>query len=669
KSGARCAYTSASISNHLEQQFQAQLPGLSRHGESFSPFISPTASTSLPSTTQALNGDYLNIFDPLAWDFNFGPTISPQDNAIQGQFFRHRSPLIQNLGAQSNMADKESTAYTPSTSEITSTTGGMLMTASGHSTSATDISTASASGKNHDIDIENENRLHLKEGSHNGGLLSIDSSVNLGLQRSYVNNNKEHSGQSFAYVSNAVDTKGSGKLSVLNDLLPSTLVVLEIVNIFFSEYHFLLPCIHQETFVDRIKQGSGSITSDPLLWTVLAVGAAAHHKYEVQALQKPWLSRARTLLDRNVSHSTSPTQALQAAVWMAFLAISFAELNDAWFLTGTACRFANLLRLDRMDSLRVKQLISICPRPRHAIEVEEQRKAIWSLFLLERWLAHLGGFILSLDERNFQVAYPLDDRVFQSTRCSERLRELHSEPRPTDIESLLDSSIIQNPNARPSMNHIYGAFALLGQIMSLHNNIHRASDHECFQTQFSRLENVNALFEFNLSRLRRGTDKDQENVEESRLELWLHALVQICTILLHHPPTALGNPDAGELDKNPPENSNEANYQRCLAAARQFLTIAKGMVGKLDDVFANPFLVTAFFLCGRFISIAWHEGQKQADREDIDFLLMLTDRVGVKWEPLAKKFRKGLLRDLNMSLDEARQSKLGIGCYLSNDCA
>ncbi|KAL9033311.1 MAG: hypothetical protein Q9214_007575, partial [Letrouitia sp. 1 TL-2023] len=251
----------------------------------------------------------------------------------------------------------------------------------------------------------------------------------------------------------------------------------------------------------------------------------------------------------------------------------------------------------------------------------------------------------------------------------ERLRELHSEARPTDIESLLDSSIIQNPNARPSMNHIYGACALLGQIMSLHNNIHRASDHEFFQTQFSRLETVTALFEFNLSRVGRGTDKDQENVEESRLEFWLHALVQICTILLHHPPKPLGNHDIGQLDRNPPENSNEANYQHCLAAARQFLTVAKRMVGKSDVVLANPFLITAFFLCGRFISIAWHEGQNQADREDIDFLLMLTDRVGEKWEPLAKKFRKGILRDLNMGLDEARQSKFGTGCYLSDDCA
>lgn len=409
---------SASISNNLEQQFQAHLSGPLRYGESFSPFINTAASTSLPSTTQASSGDHLNIFDPLAWDFNFGPTILPQDNAIQGQLFQHRSPLIQNLGAQSNMADKESTAYTPSRSETTTTPGGMRMPASGHSTSGTEIVATSMLNSNHDADMENGNRLHLKEGSRNGSLLHVDNLANLGFQQNYVNDDREHSGRSFDSILNTIDTKGSGKSSVPDDLLPSTPVILEIVDIFFSEYHFFLPCIHQKTFVDRIKQGSASITSSPLLWTVLAVGSAAHHKYEVQALQKPWLSRARTLLDRSISHSTSPTQTLQTAVWMAFLAISFAELTDAWFLIGTACRLANLLRLDRMDSSRAKQLISMCPRPRHAIEVEEQRKAIWSLFLLERWLAYLGGFILSLDERNFQVAYPLDDRVFQSTSSS-----------------------------------------------------------------------------------------------------------------------------------------------------------------------------------------------------------------------------------------------------------
>jgi DNA-directed RNA polymerase subunit N (RpoN/RPB10) len=97
--------------------------------------------------------------------------------------------------------------------------------------------------------------------------------------------------------------------------------------------------------------------------------------------------------------------------------------------------------------------------------------------------------------------------------------------------------------------------------------------------------------------------------------------------------------------------------------------VVKRAVSQSVDVLTNPFLATALFLCGRFIAITWHDEQEHSDRDDIDLILLLVDRIGEVWEPLAKKFRKAILRDLMMDRDEARRMLVGTGCYSSVECA
>ena len=54
--------------------------------------------------------------------------------------------------------------------------------------------------------------------------------------------------------------------------VPSNKQLLELMEIFFTSYHPFLPCIHQKTFVERVKR-RGSTESDPLLLAILAVAA------------------------------------------------------------------------------------------------------------------------------------------------------------------------------------------------------------------------------------------------------------------------------------------------------------------------------------------------------------------------------------------------------------
>lgn len=204
---------------------------------------------------------------------------------------------------------------------------------------------------------------------------------------------------------------------------------------------------------------------------------------------------------------------------------------------------------------------------------------------------------------------------------------------------------------------------MLGQIMVLHNHLHLSRNHREYQAELAKLENGMSLFCFALSRA--STHGRETTSKELQLYSWLEIIVQTCNILLHHPTTADNLP----ILSQPPENAeNKSGFSYCLDAMRHILDTLKNLAKQSGDAVSNPFFVTAYFLCGRFLSISWHEHRNQSDREDIDFVLMLVDRVGEKWPPLAKKFRKGIMRDLAKSPAEARRMRVGNGSYLDVEC-
>ena len=210
-----------------------------------------------------------------------------------------------------------------------------------------------------------------------------------------------------------IPTKPLHSLPSDNPTLPQD-ELHELIEIYFANYHQILPCIHRNTFIERVKRG-GSPESDPLLWAVLAVAAPDHLNHNIQALQSRWLNHAKTLFDKDMDARIFPTRSLQAAVWIIFSAYVLANITEAWFFVGKACRLAQLLGFDRTDCERSNGLKSMVPRPRDAIEVEERRKTVWVLFYLDRSISCLAGFPLAIDDRYFKVNYPIDDGSFQAS--------------------------------------------------------------------------------------------------------------------------------------------------------------------------------------------------------------------------------------------------------------
>ena len=216
-------------------------------------------------------------------------------------------------------------------------------------------------------------------------------------------------------------------------------------------------------------------------------------------------------------------------------------------------------------------------------------------------------------------------------------------------------------SSKASLDHIFRVSVLLGRIMTMHSHLHISRECAEYKAEFENLENIVRFFCFSLSR---GSPEDRGIASnESNFSLWLNSMVQKCNIFLYHPMASQSSPN----DPNEGAGSSHG-YPRCLEAARLILDITKEAASNSPEALANPFLITEYFLCCRFLSIAWQDDKKQSDRDDIDFILLLVNRVSERWAPLAKKFRKGIMRDLAKGAEETRRMRVGTGCYLDMEC-
>ena len=170
-----------------------------------------------------------------------------------------------------------------------------------------------------------------------------------------------------------------GELCVLPDISMMT----ELLEIFFAQYHKYLPCVHRTTLFHCIKQDRKALHRSPLMLSLLALASRFHRDTSIQSRSLEWLALAKRSWQQNAISTADPTTAIQAAVWILFQDILGADINEAWLFLGTACRFASMIGFDRMDS----QNPPACPaalRPKDALEKETRRRAMWSLYTLDK---------------------------------------------------------------------------------------------------------------------------------------------------------------------------------------------------------------------------------------------------------------------------------------------
>ena len=200
--------------------------------------------------------------------------------------------------------------------------------------------------------------------------------------------------------------------------LPPLERIMELCASFFDRHHFLLPCIHRQSFFEWLLSDSGLPARSPLLWAVLAVAAFSDPSTEVQTQCEPWMKEAIPIFNRNIASTPYPTEMLQAAVWLIYTYYVRGDLTSAWLMHVKACQMVAMLGLNKIDSARPRRRVTSAPWLQDRLKIEEQRKTVWCLFVLDRLFCTTTGFSLALDDRSFQVNFPIKDDVFQGARSS-----------------------------------------------------------------------------------------------------------------------------------------------------------------------------------------------------------------------------------------------------------
>jgi hypothetical protein len=252
-----------------------------------------------------------------------------------------------------------------------------------------------------------------------------------------------------------------------------------------------------------------------------------------------------------------------------------------------------------------------------------------------------------------------------------------------DLLRLISPTIIHNSEQKDPHSLILRASVLLGRIITHHNDLHSYRNPEQHAAVFSALEN--ALTRFNLVLGNGYFSVLDVPLSTFNYDVWLNILVQQCTILLYHPTVSEADPATGQpsssqtngitsvqnstQDQSAHPHKSALGFTRCINAMRNLTQIIKETASRSLNALLNPFLVPAYFLCCRFLTITWHESQVQSDREDIDSILILFDRVAGFWGPLAAKYRDSILHDLARCPNQAKRLRRGTGSYLSQECA
>ncbi|CAG8790450.1 15269_t:CDS:2 [Gigaspora margarita] len=353
--------------------------------------------------------------------------------------------------------------------------------------------------------------------------------------------------------------------------LPPQEISDHLLETYFTHIHPLLPIIYKPIFFNRLKDRNNPPFL--LLNAIYALAARYSDRPELrkviqdsQTAGDEFFDRAKALLDNDYDKSHITT--IQALIIMAIRDIRIDNTTRSWIYIGMAARMAQDLGIHRNNEKW--QPISLSHE-----EKEEQKRAFWSCFVIDRIASTHMGRPLGIDEKDVDAAYPSEDeddeyellpfKMIHATSST-----LLSSPASTNSSVLGSpmspaSTIINkdSPNAAHSVsrfNRLIKLCEIMGRIIQ---NIYaiRCNVSSANSTVTSILDSSLTSWYVNLPPHLQYNSSSDQHYDTTTLNL--HGLYYSTLILLHRP-------YANTIDKNPSHNI-------CTTAANAITDIADSM--------------------------------------------------------------------------------------------
>ncbi|OCL14386.1 hypothetical protein AOQ84DRAFT_384756 [Glonium stellatum] len=441
--------------------------------------------------------------------------------------------------------------------------------------------------------------------------------------------------------------------------LPLNHQLIELFELFFLHFYPLLPCFHKTTLLDEVKSQEIQKQAPFLVYAIISMTAKFHPDPTIQACRDEWFNQAKALYELTQRDTLPGLRVIQAGICIVFHASTLGQFSPAWLSLGKTWRQACALSLNRLDD-ETGGGLGLGPPPKSNLEREEYRRTLWSLFILDRSQCWPSGWPHGINDRQYLVNLPIEERKFQSV-----VMLTSDDAQSTPFNRNL-SKLIASPCTRAGSVDLFQClvkgYVILGRVVEHVHNLHNSPDDEEYCHESNYLDSQ--IIRFRLSLPRAATSILAAPTDDRLHVVWLNVMLNTVTILLHFRATVL-KPSSLEA-----ENSEEnMHFAQCVAAARNTIQFIKDMSRISLDPLFNPLIGPDYYLLSCVLVIEWRQTGDDNVKSEIDMLDLFFDRLYEVYPFLGKKFKVGLRYDLQRDKDGLREMRKMGARGLLTDCS
>jgi hypothetical protein len=221
-------------------------------------------------------------------------------------------------------------------------------------------------------------------------------------------------------VEDLMNIDSSTNLALDTNYLPPSDTIHELFAVFFDKWHSILPCLYKKKTMEDIQPG-GRLVLEPntLTYAILALAGYLHPDPAIKSASHVWAEDARRHFDRAVFSGKYSLYSVQGGLYLCLRMFGLGQLSQMWIFLSSIWRMCQPLGLHQIDAS--SPFKGFLPEPRSEQELEERRRTVWAVYILDRLASIPVPWTMNIVDREFCVNFPAPEETFQNGSMQVRL--------------------------------------------------------------------------------------------------------------------------------------------------------------------------------------------------------------------------------------------------------
>ncbi|KAM7185308.1 hypothetical protein V8F33_012486 [Rhypophila sp. PSN 637] len=202
----------------------------------------------------------------------------------------------------------------------------------------------------------------------------------------------------------------------VNNITPEDLGALH--RVFFDNFATAMPILYEDRFYRELRDSPNELAVNSVSYTISLLAILISEQY--QHLEPTCYTLARRYIDACETEAESNTlnsiRFLQSILFLTMYELGRRNYTRASMLMGRALRLGKMLRLDEQDQDGSKTVLvstgivgtlhGKLPQAQDVVEIEERRRCMWALYVLDGSSAIFTGSLGPLEDEEIFVSLP-----------------------------------------------------------------------------------------------------------------------------------------------------------------------------------------------------------------------------------------------------------------------